>query len=248
MVRPILLVFTRHTWRGTERIPPPGTGVLFVANHISHVDPFTFAHFLWDNDRAVRFLAKESLFRIPLAGKFIAAARQIPVFRDSRDASQAYRAAVEAVSKGECVVIYPEGTITKDPDLWPMVGKTGAARVALQTGCPIIPVAQWGPNQVLAPYSKKPSLLPPKMIHVSAGPPVDLDDLGARPLSADVLHEATDRIMDAITAQLAEIRGELAPATRFDPKAAGLPSTGDPHSAPERSPEPERAPDGEATP
>ena len=66
--------------------------------------------------------------------------------------------------------IYPEGTITKDPDLWPMIGKTGAARVALETGCPVIPIAQWGPQEILAPYSKRLRLLPPKTVHVLAGP------------------------------------------------------------------------------
>ena len=56
---------------------------------------------------------------------------------------------------GECVVVYPEGTITRDPDLWPMVGKSGAARIALATGCPVIPIGQWGAQEVLAPYAEE---------------------------------------------------------------------------------------------
>jgi 1-acyl-sn-glycerol-3-phosphate acyltransferase len=107
-----------------------------------------------------------------------------------------------------------------------MAGKTGAARVALETGCAVIPVAQWGPQEILPPYSKSLSLLPRKTVHVLAGPPVDLDDLRGEPITSTVLRAATDRILDTITAQLAELRGELPPATRFDPDQAGVPRTG----------------------
>ncbi|WP_203434265.1 lysophospholipid acyltransferase family protein [Jiangella asiatica] len=233
VLRPFLMAVTRRNWRGGEHIPPPGTGVVIAGNHISHFDPLTFAHFMWDNGRATRYLAKESVFRIPIAGRIISAARQIPVYRESSDASQAYRAAVAAVRSGELVAIYPEGTISRDPGLWPMVGKTGAARVALETGCDVVPVAQWGANHVLAPYSKRLRLLPPKTVHVIAGPPVDLDDLRGRPVTSESLRVATDRIMSAITQQLAEIRGEVPPEVRFDHRAAGLPPTGDPATAPD---------------
>jgi 1-acyl-sn-glycerol-3-phosphate acyltransferase len=225
---PILSVFTRRQWSGEHYIPPAGVGVVVVGNHISHVDPITFAHFLWGSGRATRYLAKESVFRIPIVGKVVAAAGQIPVFRESNDASQAYRAAVVAVRQGELVAIYPEGTITRDPDLWPMVGKTGAARVALETECQVIPIAQWGPQEILPPYTKRLRLFPLKTIHVKAGPPVALDDLRSQPVTGSVLREATERIIDAIVTQLAEIRGEIPPPERFDARAAGLPPTGDP--------------------
>lgn len=228
IVRPILMVLTRRDWHGTEHLPPVGTGVVVAPNHVSYADPLTFAHFLWDNGRAPRFLAKEGVLRAPIAGRIIAACGQIPVYRESRDAAQAFRDAVKAIRQGECVGIYPEGTITRDPDLWPMVGKTGAARVALETGCDVIPIAQWGPNELLPPYSKLPRLLPRKTMHVSAGPPVDLADLRDRPVTSEVLHEATDRIMNAITAQLAKLRGETPPDTRFDARTSGLPPTGNP--------------------
>jgi 1-acyl-sn-glycerol-3-phosphate acyltransferase len=216
-LRPILMATTRRVWGGTQHLPGVGVGVVVAPNHISYTDPLTLAHFLWDNGRAPRYLAKEGLFRIPVLGKIIAACGQIPVYRASRDATRAYRDAVAAVRAGECVGIYPEGTITKDPDLWPMNGKTGAARVALETGCPVIPIAQWGPQEILAPYSKRLRLLPPKTVRVVAGPPVDLADLRARPVTPEVLRTASDRIVEAITAQLAQLRGELPPATRFDP-------------------------------
>lgn len=241
LIRPFLMAFTRQNWRGGENIPPGGTGVIVAGNHISHFDPLSFAHFLWDNGRATRYLAKSGVFRVPVFGRLITAAGQIPVYRESRDASQAYRAAVAAVKAGELVAIYPEGTISRDPDLWPMVGKTGAARVALETGCDVIPVAQWGANHVLAPYSKRIRLLPRKTMSVIAGPPIPLDDLRGRPVDSTVLRIATDRIMAAITAQLAQIRGEVAPAERFDPKAVGLPPVGDPKQRPQEE-QPEERP------
>ena len=223
IVRPVLMLLTRRDWHGAEHLPPVGTGVVVSTNHVSYVDPLTFAHFLWDNGRAPRFLAKEAVFRIPVLGRIIAACGQIPVYRDSKHAAQAYRDAVAAVRRGECVGIYPEGTITRDPRMWPMVGRTGAARVALETGCAVIPVAQWGPQHLLPPYAKLPSPLPRKTMHVSAGPPVELDDLRKRPITSAVLHEATERIMDAITGELAKLRNEPQPATRLDPRGQGAP-------------------------
>lgn len=252
VLRPLLMAFTRRDWRGGDRVPPAGTGVVVVGNHISHVDPFTFAHFLWDNGRATRYLAKDSVFRIPVAGRVVSAAGQIPVYRESTDASHAYRAAVDAVKRGELVAIYPEGTITRDPQMWPMVGKTGAARVALETGCPVVPIAQWGPHEILAPYSKRPRLFPRKTMHVATGLPVDLDDLRQRPLTPAVLREASDRIVGAITTELAAIRGGTPPEQRFDARAAGLPPIGNPTAGDGNEPgqpdgEQPRPSDGEAT-
>jgi 1-acyl-sn-glycerol-3-phosphate acyltransferase len=217
LLRPILMTTTRRVWAGAEHLPGVGVGVVVAPNHISYADPLTLAHFLWDNGRAPRYLAKESLFRIPILGRIIAACGQIPVYRASRDAARAYRDALAAVRAGECVGIYPEGTITKDPALWPMKGKTGAARVALETGCPVIPIAQWGPQEILPPSSNRLRLLPPKTVRVLAGPPVELTDLQGQPVTPEILRTASDRIVDAITSALTQVRGELPPPTRFDP-------------------------------
>jgi len=143
---------------------------------------------------------------------------QIPVYRETTDALSAFRAAIDAVERGECVAFYPEGTITRDPDLWPMTGKIGAARVALETRCPVIPVAQWGANELLPPYAKKPNLRPRKTHHVLAGPPVDLSRFYGKEMTPELLKEATEVIMAAITRQLEEIRGEKAPETPYDPR------------------------------
>jgi 1-acyl-sn-glycerol-3-phosphate acyltransferase len=117
--------------------------------------------------------------------------------------------------------VYPEGTITKDPGEWPMVGKTGAARIALATGRPVLPMAQWGATEVMRPYRQELRLLPRKTMHVSVGEPVDLSDFADRPMDHDTLEEATDRIMDALSAELAKIRGGEPPAHRFVPEHHG---------------------------
>ncbi|MGH3425161.1 MAG: lysophospholipid acyltransferase family protein [Nocardioidaceae bacterium] len=218
LVRPLLMVFTKRDWRGTEHFPDEG--FVLAANHVSHLDPFTFAHFCVDNGIPPRYLAKASVMELPVIGRLVRSSQQIPVYRGSATAAGAFSAAVDAVRKGACIIIYPEGTITRDPDLWPMGGKTGAARVALTTGCPVVPAAQWGPQEILAPYAKRVRLLPRKTMHVLVGPPVELDDLRGRPITAQLLTEATDRIMDAIAAQMSELRGEPVPAERISLKDA----------------------------
>jgi len=227
ILRVFMQVMTRRDWRGAENFPHSG-GFVVSPNHLSYFDPIAFAHFLYDNGHPPFFLAKEGLFRIPLAGRVLLAAQQIPVYRGGTHAADAFRAAVAAVDEGKCVPIFPEGTITRDPELWPMTGKTGAARVALTTQCPVIPVAQWGPQEVLAPYAKRLRLLPRKTMRVIAGPPVDLTDLYGRPIDDATLRAATDRIMVAITALLVELRREPAPTERFDPRRAGIAETGNP--------------------
>lgn len=227
LLRPLLMLLTRRRWSGAEHLVIDG-GSVVVANHTSYADPLVVAHYLNDNGIHPNFLGKVEVFQVPVIGALLKAAGQIPVYRDTGQAADAYRAAVAAVNEGRCVTIYPEATLTRDPDLWPMRGKTGAARIALQTRCPVIPVAQWGAEQIIGPYSSRPHLLPRKEVIVRAGPPVDLSDLHERGISRDVLAEATDRIMAAITALLEDLRGEQAPAERFDPRAAGLPGTGNP--------------------
>jgi 1-acyl-sn-glycerol-3-phosphate acyltransferase len=226
--RPMIRALTRRDWRGAEHLPRD-RGFLACGNHVSHADPLAFGHFLVDHGCPPRFLAKDSVFRWPVAGRLIAAAGQIPVYRESTDAGKAFSAAVTAVEAGECVAVYPEATLTRDPGLWPMAGKTGAARIALMTGCPVVPIAQWGPQEVLAPYGKRLRLLPRRTMHVWAGPPVDLSAYIGRPLDADTLRGATDAIMAAITGLLEQIRGESAPAKRWDPRDHDLPRTGNPN-------------------
>ena len=229
IVEPLLLLFTKRRWSGGENIPARG-GCVVAANHISHLDPFTCAHFVYGYGRVVRFLAKAEIFDVPVLGRIVRSAKQIPVYRLTTDASLSFTAAVDAVGQGSCVVVYPEGTISREPNLWPMTGKTGAARIALSSDVPVIPLAQWGAQHILAPYAKRPRLLPRKTISMRAGSSVPLDDLRGRPPTPEVLREATNRIMDEVTRLLEEIRGEQAPAVRFDPRSAGVREIGNPNA------------------
>jgi 1-acyl-sn-glycerol-3-phosphate acyltransferase len=219
------MLFTRRDWRGVEHLPQD-RGFVACGNHVSHLDPFTFAHFLFDNGCPPRFLAKESVFRIPVLGRIVSGAGQIPVYRESVDAGKAFSAAVAAVEAGECLAVYPEATLTRDPGLWPMIGKTGAARVALTTGAPVIPIAQWGVQEILAPYGKVPHLVPRHTVSVWAGPPVDLSRFAGEPPDAATLRAATAVILDAVTGLLEQIRGEQAPVQRWDPRDHGQPRIG----------------------
>ncbi len=112
IVEPLLRLLTRPRWVDGAKIPAQG-GCVVAANHVSHIDPFTFAHFVYGHGRVVRFLAKAEVFDIPVVGRLIAATGQIPVHRLTSDASRAFTAAVAAVQEGKCVVVYPEGTITR---------------------------------------------------------------------------------------------------------------------------------------
>ena len=220
VVRPVMRTVSRLDWRGAEHLPATG-GYLVVVNHVTNLDPFSFAHFMYDNGVAPRFLAKDSLFRVAVLGPILRATGQIPVARGTAEAGRSLVPAADALAAGEVVAVFPEGTLTRDPDLWPMVGKTGAARLALTTGAPVIPVAQWGAHRILGRYSRVFKPFPRKRVTVVAGPPIDLSDLmpapGAAPDTAS-LRAATTRIMGTITAMLEEIRGERAPAP-FDPRA-----------------------------
>jgi 1-acyl-sn-glycerol-3-phosphate acyltransferase len=215
MLWPWMMAVTRRDWRGAENLRVHGEGIVVAPNHISWFDPLVIAHFLNDNRRPPRFMGKQEVFDVPVVGSLIRGAGQIPVLRGS-DPAAALQEAIVAVRAGECVVMYPEGTITRDPGLWPMTGKTGALRVALASGAPLIPVAQWGANKVSAPYSKVVRLVPPKLMQVVAGAPLAIDDLRGQEMTRELLEEGTARLMAAITALLETLRGEKAPEVRYD--------------------------------
>ncbi|MGB7980068.1 MAG: lysophospholipid acyltransferase family protein [Candidatus Nanopelagicales bacterium] len=216
---PWMMALTRRDWRGQEHLGGHGEGLVVAPNHISFFDPLVMAHFLHDSGRPPRFMGKQAVFDVPVVGRILRGAGQIPVTRD-KDPHKALAAAEAAIRAGESVVMYPEGTITRDPDIWPMSGRTGALRLALETGAPLIPVAQWGAHEVMAPYSKQIRLLPRTLMQVTAGAPLDIDDLRDRPITKSLLEQGTDRLLDAIAALLADIRGERPPAQRLDWAAA----------------------------
>ena len=210
---PLTMLLFKVRWRGLDRIPKSG-GAIVAVNHISYADPIVFGRFIWDAGRVPRYLAKASLFSAPFpVGQVVRGSGQIPVHRDSVNAAEALQAAVEALRRGQIVLIYPEGTVTRDPDFWPMQAKTGIARLALMVPeVPVIPVGQWGAQNFLDYYHKRFRPLPRTKVSVSAGEPVDLSDFAGKPPTREVLHAMTERIMVAVRDEVAGLRGEPAPA------------------------------------
>ncbi|WP_328536466.1 lysophospholipid acyltransferase family protein [Streptomyces sp. NBC_00344] len=219
--KPPLLVLFKRDWSGMEHIPDDG-GFITAVNHNSYLDMFSYGHFQYNTGKVPRFLAKAALFDVPGVGLLLRGTGQIPVYRDSSNAFGAFRAAVEAVEQGQCVAFYPEGTLTRDPGQWPMTAKSGVARAALLTKAPVIPVAQWGANLAMPPYAKEKRirLFPRKTLVVKAGPPVDLARFYGQDPTPEVLREATEAVMAAITALLEELRGEKAPDEPYDHRKA----------------------------
>ncbi len=223
---PLLTMMARFPVIDAEKLPKTGAFIL-APNHYSEIDPVIMGRFMWKLGRVPRFLAKASVFRVPVLGAVLRWSGQIPVEREGRGRSDAPLKAAEQLVRSElAVIIYPEGSLTRDPDLWPMRGKSGAVRMALQAGVPIIPAAHWGTQQIMARYSKKISFFPRKTIYCKIGDPVDFSDLAGRPLDQATLNEGTERVMAAIAALLGDLRGETPPAERWDPVKNGQSETG----------------------
>jgi 1-acyl-sn-glycerol-3-phosphate acyltransferase len=223
-VKTAAAVFYPITWlakrvtRGTDRIPRQGAAIL-VFNHISHLDPVIDAVFVHRLKRVPRFLAKDSLFRIPVAGRIVGGAGTIPVYRGTTKAGDSLRAADEALREGKIVVIYPEGTISKDPENWPMRSFPGVARLALAHDVPVLPIARWGTQAILNGYTKKFTPFPRKTVTTYVGEPVDLSQFRSEQQPSNVTYvRATERIMTEVKTLLAEIRDEPAPKGFFNPK------------------------------
>jgi 1-acyl-sn-glycerol-3-phosphate acyltransferase len=213
---------------GVENVPKTGAFVL-APNHYSEIDPLIVGVAMWKIGRMPHYMAKASLFSVPIVGRLLQASGQIPVERpDSgkRKGSDPLSAAKQIAAQGLAVVVYPEGSLTRDPDLWPMRGKTGAVRTALEQGIPVIPAAHWGTQLVMPRYAKKINVFPRKTVHVKFGPEVDLSRYAGRKLDSVALAEATDIVMDAITALFEELRGEKAPVERWDPAKHNQKDTG----------------------
>jgi 1-acyl-sn-glycerol-3-phosphate acyltransferase len=194
-----------------EHIPRDG-GVIIVANHISHFDPLVIGHYVFDAGRWPSFLAKDSLFRLPVIGYGLKHAGQIPVRRGSVDAVRALEAAIVGIKNGDSVIIYPEGTTTREPDLWPMRGRTGIARLWLETRAPVVPVVMWGPEKVFDPRTHK---LHPRfrsLVEVHAGEPLDLSKFADAPPGNQTLNEISEYVM-------LHLREMLIPLRERDPVA-----------------------------
>ncbi len=205
---------------GLENLPDQG-GVILTPNHISNLDPVGVWYAMATHGHQVRMMAKKEMLTIPVVGAWFRSIGLVPVDRSSSPGAS-LEVAAQLLADGQCVGLYPEGTLTAEPGYWPMRAKTGAARLALDTRAPVIPVAQWGMQAVMPRYSLKVSLKPHQVSRMRILPAVDLSDLYSDRGSEDheAVEEATMRIFRAITAGVEELRGGTAPAEVFDPKVS----------------------------
>ena len=217
LIYPFVGAVFRIRFRHLDRVTPPEQGGVIIAlNHVSQIDTLLMARLVWQSGRVPRFMIKSGVFGWPIVGRIMHGAGQIPVYRGTDDAAQSLRDAVSALVRGEAVVIYPEGTTTKDPDNWPMQGKTGIARlVLLSPDTPVVPVGQWGPHRrgfSLARLGRRRTAL------ASVGEPLDLSRYRGKEPDGPILREITDEIMSAVRDEVAELRGETPPRDFFVPK------------------------------
>lgn len=219
LVRRVLPLFVTRTWAGQEKLPATG-GVLIVANHIGNFDVLVLGEFVIMSGRWPRFLGKSEIWKVPVIGWLARSCEQIPVLRNTANAKDSLVHARRALEEGRAVAVYPEGTITADPDVWPMTGRTGAARLALETGVPVVPIGQIGAEQVLGGKRlefRKLFSLRRRPVSLAIGDPVDLSRFQSdgEP-TKETLEAATVAILDAITELVEQVRGEEAPEGRWD--------------------------------
>jgi 1-acyl-sn-glycerol-3-phosphate acyltransferase len=246
ILRPGIRMLMRLDWHGQENIPAEGATLLAV-NHLSYMDIFAVSLFADSARRYPVFLAKSTLFAIPVLGTVISKLGQLPVNRGQADAALVLKQAEMVANNGACVIFYPEATVTRDPEQWPMVAKTGVARLALETGAPVVPIAHWGAQRILPYGTYLPKLLPRKTVQIVAGPPVDLSEFAGQPLSNQVLRAATDKIMADVATLLGGLRGLTPPAEPFHPAVARRKQRQDLRALAESSQEPGDGP-GTGTP
>lgn len=223
---PLTGIVVKYRFHDRQKMPQTGA-VIISPNHYSNIDPVVIGVATWYMGRLPRFMAKASILRVPVVGWLLRKSGQIPVERGgSSRSSAALMAAKELVSKKRALIVYPEGSLTRDPDMWPMRGKSGAVRLALELGIPVVPVAHWGTQNLMARYSTKLNVFPRHTVDVKVGDPVDLSEFAGRPLDNKTLTAATNKVMDAITALLEDLRGKKAPATRWNPAEHNQSETG----------------------
>lgn len=206
-----------RNWSGQENIPSSGP-VIVIANHISNADPAMLGEYLIWSGRWVHFLGKSEIWKVPVLGWLGRACEQIPVYRNTERAVESLVHAREALAKGQLVGIYPEGSITKDPDGWPMTGRRGAAQLAILSGAPVVPVVQVGSDQILGGHKLdlRRLLTGRHEVHIVAGSPIDLSDVQGRELTKELADDVTNRFLNTLTQMRAQVTGLTPPAGRWD--------------------------------
>jgi 1-acyl-sn-glycerol-3-phosphate acyltransferase len=219
IVDALLGLVTRRTHRGIGNVPADGP-MIVVSNHLSISDPLVLASALRRAGRRATFLVAAEAFGRPVVGRLLRRTGQIPVVRGTAGAAEAMAPALQALADGRVVALYPEGRVTTEPDYRPLLhGRTGAVRLALSAGCPVVPVAQWGAHALVDREHRstltrplrwlgrlRPGRVPRRpTVHVLVGPPLSVDELRAAAGPEGDLRAATDLVMSRIRGQLAEI-------------------------------------------
>jgi 1-acyl-sn-glycerol-3-phosphate acyltransferase len=216
VIYPICGVFFRIRWQRLDRMPARG-GVIVVINHVSYIDTLLMARLIWQSGRVPRFMIKSGMFSKPIVGQILTGARQIPVARGTKDAAKSLDDAVVALDAGEAVIIYPEGTITRDPQQWPMQAKSGVARLILSAPhIPVVPIGQWGAQKL---RKRRWRWLSRRRVTAIVGEPLDLSRYTDQPITIDALRAVTDQVMRAVRDEVATIRGLTPPDAFYRPSA-----------------------------
>lgn len=225
--RVVLRVLTRTSVTGS---PPPTGGCVVAANHLSLLDPLVLGGAIDAAGRVPRFLAARGLWSVPGLGSALRAGEQIPVRRDGGRAAEAVDLAVAAAAAGRCVVVYPEGRITRDPEGWPVRARTGAVRIAAAAGVPLVPTACSGTDLVLPLGVRLPRPFPRRTCSVLFGEPVGVAELlgsggGLRAttptLTPEQARAATEALSDRVDTLLATLRGRSRPGPRPEVRRPG---------------------------
>lgn len=171
---------------GAEHLPRQGPAVL-ASNHIGYLDFAFLGYAARERGRLVRFLARKEAFEHPLAGPLMRGMRHIPVdFPDG--GGRALEEAVARLRAGEVVGLFPEGTIS--PSFVPRPGRSGAARIAMAVGAPLVPAAVWGSQRILTKWRPK-NFRRGVAVEIHYGPPIDYEP-------EETPEAVTTRLMDAI--------------------------------------------------
>jgi 1-acyl-sn-glycerol-3-phosphate acyltransferase len=213
VVPPVVRFWVRLDCQGLLHVPREGP-VIVAANHISYFDPLCLGTFVDSAGRQARFLAKSELFEKTVLGWVLRASGQIPVYRETRDAGQALVEAVAAMRDGAAVVIYPEGTTTRNPDFSPTRPKSGVARLAALTGAPVVPVGIWGAQLLFARGTIGPFRRGIRVV-LRAGPPLHLGLTPQSPL--EEINAARDHVMEAIVKLTDEAKEGWSPPPWYRP-------------------------------
>lgn len=213
---PLTHLLARVRVRGAHNIPAEGSALL-VLNHVSHLDPIFDAVTVHRSARVPRFMAKNSLWNLPLVRNVLVGVEQIPVYRGTADARKSLREAHSGLENGKVLVIYPDGTITKDPDGWPMTPKVGVARLALANDIPVIPAARYGTREIYDHYNKKFRPFPRKTVNYVIGEPLDLSAYRGEEPDVETIRAVANLAMGRVRELLGEIREEQPPTAFYAP-------------------------------